>query len=303
MISNASVTAIVLAFNCSDVIVECLRSLKSSTYPVSILVIDNDSSDNTLELVNKHFPDVNVKRAHTNLGYSGGNNLGLKIAIEKGTKYAFIVNPDVRVEKECIKELVNILEHHPLASIASPKTYYGWPSNLLWFAGATIDWEKGLSPHTGFREEDIGQYDTLKQIDRANGGAMLVRLSSTSSIGLLDEKYFLYFEETDWSVRMVKAGFEIYYVPTAVCHHAVSSSTGGEGSALYWYYMTRNNLLFMSKHGRTFRKSFSAYLRQSSWGNIKHWLKNPSFESFHKIFATMKGYTDYYLGRFGKRSF
>jgi GT2 family glycosyltransferase len=270
-----------------------------------VVVVDSASADGTVEFVRASYPEAEVHASPVNLGYSGGNNVGIRSAIAHGAHYVLIINPDGMVADDMVERLVAAMEHDPLVGMVSPKVLYAAgsePSRRIWYAGATIEWERGRSPHIGFQEQDNGQYDVPRETGRPCGGTMLLRASALDKVGLIDERYFLYFEEVDWAVRFREAGYRIWYEPRAICWHNVSSSVGFEGNALYWYYMTRNNLLFMSKFGRQHWRSFRRYLwRSQSWPNLKEWITHPDSVGRRRIYATLKGYVDFALKRFGQR--
>ena len=299
------VTAVIVTYKSRTFIASCLDRLKRSDYPVKPLAVDCASGDGTVEFLRSEYPDVELIPSPVNLGCSGGNNLGVRQALASGCEYVLILNPDAMIAHDMLGRMVDVMEADPTVGIVSPKAYYASgsePSSRLWYAGAVIEWENGRSPHIGFREEDIGQYDVPGETGRPCGGTMLLRAAALGAVGLFDERYFLYFEDVDWSVRFQHAGYRIWYEPRATCWHNVSSSVGFEGNALYWYYMTRNNLLFMSKFGRQHWRSFRRYLwRSQSWPNLKEWITHPDSVGRRRIYATLKGYADFALKRFGQR--
>jgi len=296
--ADPPVVAIVVTYNSAGYIGACLDSLAKSPVPLDVVVVDNGSSDGTAAAVRRAHPSV-VVVAQANLGYAGGNNAGLARACDTGCRYAFIVNPDVVIDPGCVAHLVAHMDAHPDVAIACPKILRP-DRRTIWFAGATINWEEGVSNHRGQDQPDEGQFDEAGPMDRACGAAMLVRMSAVERVGRMPEDYFLYFEEMDWSLRFVAAGYGLAYVPSASCLHDASSSTG-HMSPLVYYYMTRNNLLFMSRFGRDHWASFSAALRRRSLFNVRWWLARPSAGNLCRVWAVARGYADFRLGRLGRR--
>lgn len=295
--TKPSVAVIVLAWNSSDCIVRCLTSLQTSTYPINVYVIDNASTDNTKDVV-RRFKKVAYRNSGSNLGYAGGNNVGLAIAQEHGYDYAFLVNPDAYVAPDCIQKLVAAMESDSSIGLASPKIYYA-DSNTIWFAGASLDPKTGLSPHIGQGEPDGPAYDQDQEVPRANGCALLVRMPALQRVGMLDERYFLYFEEIDWSLRFAKAGYRNFYVASAHAWHAASSSTGGYYTPLYQYYTTRNGLLCMREHSTASWWAFICRHLVSSGQRMYRTLRNRPRNFVKVTRAIGKGYVDFTRKRFG----
>jgi GT2 family glycosyltransferase len=297
-VSPPSVSAIVVTYNCADYVGRCLESLARSSTPMDVVVVDNGSADGTAGAVRRGHPAVAVIEQE-NVGYAGGNNTGFDWARRRGSRYAFVVNPDVAVGPRCVERLVEFMDGHDRSAIASPKIHYP-DGRTIWFAGASIDWTTGATPHRGMGQIDSGQFDEVQTMDRTCGAAMLVRMSAVERIGPMPDDYFLYFEETEWSRRFIAEGFELHYVPAAECVHAASSSTG-ENSPLVWYYLTRNNLLFMSRCGQAHWATFDASFRRRCSSIVKGWLRRPSAGNLRRAWAVIKGQRDFAAGRFGRR--
>lgn len=170
----------------------------------------------------------------------------------------------------------------------------------VWFGGSQIVWRNGATLQPGGK--DVGQFDHLRYTDRANGCAMLVRASAIDNIGLMDERFFLYYEETDWSVSFAKAGYKIGFEPKAKVRHKTSSSTGGFTGPLYQYYTTRNKLLFIGKQRPGMLLSVLAFSMVDSILKLNDIRKKTSPKHARLIArAIAKGYLDFMLGRFGKQ--
>ncbi|MCL4397664.1 glycosyltransferase family 2 protein [Patescibacteria group bacterium] len=236
---------------------ECLASLeklKVRDIDLSLIIVDNASEDDFSGYKSKW--DFIFIKNEKNLGYAGGNNVGIKRALEDGAEYVWILNNDTVVDPHCLQELVIAAQRHPSGGIFGAKIYFapGYEfhkekykkselGKVLWWAGGEIDWNNVMTKHRGVDEVDINQYAQEEKTGAVTGTAMLVTREVFEKIGLLDEKYFLYFEESDFCLRALRAGFELWYVPTAVVWHKNAGSSGA-GSDLHDYYTTRNRLLF-----------------------------------------------------------
>lgn len=293
------IVSIVLTWNSADFIDECIRSLINSSYKTDILIIDNDSSDNTRELIYKNFPDIKVINTGKNLGYAGGNNIGIRNALENNNDYIFILNPDAVVAHNCIKKLLDRLEQEKQVAAVSPKIYF-YNSNKIWFVGSNINWHSGETLQLG--GEDNGQYDHIRYTQRINGCAVMLRSQQIRNVGFMDDQFFLYYEETDWSVKFTDCGLKLGIVTDAKVWHKTSASTGGYSSPLYHYYMTRNRLLFMQKHKPLNLPLAVIITLYKNIILVKNTAKNKGIHSAYVIMkAVVKGYCDFATRKFGNQ--
>ena len=238
------VTVIILNFKVKKLALKCLESVQNSNYKeLEVILVDNRSNDGIEDDVRK-FRDVSFIQTGKNLGYSGGNNIGIKKALESGADYIFILNPDTTIERDCIKNLIDGMESAG-ADIAGPKIYFAG-SKKIWYSGGIMDWENVIGKHKGVDEEDRGQYDVPQETDFVTGAAMMVKREVFEKIGLFDEKYFLYYEDADFCERAKRDVFKVFYIPEAVVYHA-NAASAGLGSPLQDYYITRNRMLYASK--------------------------------------------------------
>lgn len=229
---------------------ECINSILKSTYKnYEIIVIDNNSTDNSVKLLEEKFnSDIKIIMADSNLGFSGANNLGIKYALNNGFDYVMLLNNDTVIDENMIKIMVDTSSN---SVVVSPKIYYYDDKNILWSAGGRINWSKGLPIQYGINEIDNHESNERKEIEFATGCCILIPIEAIRKVGMMSEDYFLYYEDTDYCVRLIREGFKIIYEPKAVLYHKVSASTGGEKSKMYWYYMTRNRLIFNKKFNKT----------------------------------------------------
>lgn len=298
--TRPKVTSIVLTWNSADYIETCIDSLLDSGYKTDLLIIDNNSSDNTRELITCKYPSLKLINTGENLGYAGGNNIGILEAITNNADYIFILNPDARIAKNCITSMVGRIESDTELAGVSPKIYYEG-SNDIWFAGSVIKWHSGVTTQPGGRDE--GQFDSVQYTERLNGCAMLIKTSVIKEFGLMDNNFFLYYEESDWTVTFTEANYRLGFEPSAMVWHAVSSSTGGHSSTLYHYYMTRNKLYFVHKHHPLMIPVVFTFMIFDSCLQILIVIKRSNLRRAFLISrAISKGYFDYFTRRLGKQS-
>jgi GT2 family glycosyltransferase len=244
-----AVSVIILNWNRSRDTCECLESVFKIRYPnYSVVVVDNGSDDGSAAEIEKAFDRVLVIRNEDNLGYAEGNNVGIRHALESGADYIWLLNNDTVVDRDALIAMVELAERDHGIGILGSKIYYFDQPEILWFAGATIDWKRAVSAHTGRLEKDTGQYEVEKEVDRVTGCSMLIRRKALEKVGLFDEKFFLYAEEVDLCVRAWKKGFRNYYVPKSIVYHKISVSTGENSVPVYAYYNTRNFLYLIRKN-------------------------------------------------------
>ena len=212
---------------------------------MEVIVIDNASKQDEASIIQKQFPRVNVIKSEKNLGFAGGNNLGIKEA--KG-KHIFLINNDTVFKEFNIDFLINRLESSPKIGIVCPKIRFAWGTNPIQYAGYTpLSKITVRNQAVGYGEENKCQYDTTHPTPYAHGAAMLIKREAINKVGLMPEDYFLYYEEIDWSMMFARAGYEIWYDPACTIYHKESQSTG-QDSPLRTYYITRNRLLLVKRN-------------------------------------------------------
>ena len=263
---------------------------------LEVIVVDNASKDDEATIIEQRYPQVKVIRSEQNLGFAGGNNLGIKTA--KG-KYLFFINNDtlLRHQTSNIRHLVNRLESSDKIGAVCPKIRFAWGNHPIQYAGYTP-----LSPITmrnhsiGFGEEDHGQYETAHPTPYAHGAAMMVKREAIDKAGIMPECYFLYYEELDWSMMIRHAGYDIWYEPSCTIYHKESQATG-QNSPLRTYYITRNRLLFVKRNNHSFTKYLSfCYL--IGVVTLKDILKFVFHGRLDLAKATIKGITDFLNSQF-----
>ncbi len=234
----------------------CIDSIKQTEDTPHIIVVDNASPDDSVEKIRAKHPDIELIVSRENLGFSGGNNLGIRSALQQGVEVIHILNNDTLVDKSAFTEGYKTVAGKNV--IAGAKIYYAKgfeyhqnqknKGNIIWYAGGYMDWQAVIARHYGIDEEDKGQLDQPKEVDFITGCYMAVPAKVFDQIGLLDEKFFLYLEDLDFTLKAKKAGVKTLYQPTIKIYHRNSSSTG-VGSPLVDYYLTRNRFLIGWRYG------------------------------------------------------
>ena len=248
-----------------------IDSIPLNDNSLEVIVVDNASKADEATTIQQRYPRVRVIKSDKNLGFAGGNNLGIKAA---HGKYLFFLNNDtlLRPQTSDFRHLISRLGADEKIGVVCPKIRFAWGSNPIQFAGYTP-----LSPITmrnraiGYGEEDNGQYDTAHPTPYAHGAAMMVKREVIERAGLMPECYFLYYEELDWSMMIRRADYEIWYEPACTVYHKESQSTG-QNSPLRTYYITRNRLLFVKRNIQGLDKYLS-YLYLTTFVATKDILK------------------------------
>lgn len=227
---------------------------------MEVIVVDNASKEDEASIIEKRYPNIKVIRSNKNLGFAGGNNLGIKAA--RG-KYLFFINNDTLLSHQpsAIESLISRLESDEKIGMACPKIRFAWGDNPIQFAGYTPLSRFSMRNHSiGFGETDKGQYNTPHPTPYAHGAAMMVKREALEKVGIMPECYFLYYEELDWSMMFTRAGYTIWYEPACTIYHKESQATG-QNSPLKVYYLTRNRLLFVKRNKKRYAKYITyAYL-------------------------------------------
>ncbi len=249
------VSVVTVNYNQSEVTCEFLRSFRQISYPkVEIFVVDNASPDDHPEIIKDQFPEINFIRTKTNLGFAGGNNVALPYC--KG-KYILFINNDTEVPTGFLEPLVEVLEKTPKVAMVSPKIHYFHTPNTFQFAGFTP-----IHPITirnfalGFGEKDVGQYDITCETGSIFGAAMLVSVEAMRKVGIMTDKFFLYYEEHDWAEHFKKAGYKIYFQGKSVVLHKEAISTVKE-SPFQIFYLTRGRILYARRNNHGIIKLMS----------------------------------------------
>ena len=258
---------------------------------LEVIVVDNASQrKEEADTISKRFPQVKVIKSEKNVGFAGGNNLGIRAA--QG-KYILLINNDTIFKDFNIQALIKRLESSPKIAVVCPKLRFSWGNNPIQYAGYTpLSKITVRNQAIGFGEEDHGQYDTAHPTPYAHGAAMLIKREALEKVGLMPECYFLYYEELDWSMMFTRAGFEIWYDPACTVYHKESQATG-QNSPLRTYYIVRNRLLLVKRNWKGITKYLSyAYLLGAV--GVRDILKYALSGKWKLLKATTNGLRDFY---------
>ncbi len=305
------ISVVIVNWNRKKDTIECLESLEkiNTDFKLEIVLVDNASTDGSRIETKKFLKRASFRRKNfrfeliknsKNLGFCGGNNVGINHAMNHGADYVLLLNNDTFVDKNFLINLIKTSKKYPKAGILAPKIYFapGYEfkkelykesdlGKVIWYAGGDIDWNNVYGSNHGVDEVDHGQFDEIRDTDFATGACMLLKRDALDDLKGLDEKYFMYFEDSDLSLRAKEEGWDVLYAPQSWIWHKVSQSSG-IGGPLNDYFITRNRLLFGMRYA-SLRTRFALYresLRLLSKG--RKWQK--------------KGVVDFYFGKFGKGS-
>ncbi|MCJ7826178.1 glycosyltransferase family 2 protein [Patescibacteria group bacterium] len=257
-----SIYAIIANWNGKTDTLECLSSLRvvrEKQPSLSVVVVDNGSTDGSVEEITKKFPWVHCVEVGMNLGFSGGNNRGITYVLKQNAEYVWLLNNDTVVDKNVLSAISSFSD--PTVGAVGSKIYFykgceyhkgrykkSDLGKVLWYAGGIIDWNNVLASHRGVDEVDHGQFDVEVKTDFITGCSFFIRTSVIKQVGLLDESFFMYMEDLDYSLRIQRLGLKTVYNPASMLWHKNASSSGGSGSSLHEYYQTRNRIRIGMKY-------------------------------------------------------
>ena len=237
---------IVLNWNGRDDTLRCLASLKAiRRADVRLICVDNGSTDGSVEAVRAAYPEVELIEAGSNLGYAGGNNLGLRRALERGTAWTVLINNDSIVASDVIEGFERALRSEPDAGVLAGKVYFADRPTTVWFAGQRVGAVLGYSGRPrGYGRKDAPRFQVVTDTGRAVGALMAISRDALEGVGLLNEDLFAYVEDVEFSLRARQRGFRVVFAPEARAWHRVSGSTGGEAASTHTlYYGARNSVI------------------------------------------------------------
>ena len=305
------VSIIIVNWNGKTDTLECLESLKNNDYPnYEVVIIDNGSK----EKFQVSDPKIKVIYNKENLGFSGGNNVGIKYALKNKANYILLLNNDTIVSNDFLSKMVKVAKRDDKIGMVGPKIYFHNEKTRLrpategttarqekiWFAGGKINWLYNKGTMIGYNEVDNGQYDKpeIQKTDYITGCCVLVKKEVIKKIGLIPEEYFLYYEDTDWSLKAQKQGYKCVFTPKATIWHKGSKSSIAE-SPSYIYYHIRNGLILAKKYAPWYIKPF-IYI-DINWRTKKQILKY-IFLPKKRIWAKyiLLGIKDFYFNKKGK---
>jgi GT2 family glycosyltransferase len=289
---------VILNSNRREDTLACLASLAKSKYQnLRIILLDNHSTDGSVESIQANFPNVQIIRLTENLGYAGNNNVGIQEAIQHEAAWVLVLNEDTILDPDCVTELVKVGESNQQIGIVGPMVYHHDEPDVIQSAGGVLG-KYWLSQHLGKNEPDRGQFKTPHRVEWISGCAMLVRRAAIEQAGMLDPKFFIYWEETEWCIRVSRSGWKIFHVPLAkLWHKGVQRDYQPKPS--FTYYGTRNHLLTLSKHnaplGVRLFNWFQIFRTLISWSIRPKWKHKREHRN-----AMWKGIIDFLHHRWGQ---
>jgi GT2 family glycosyltransferase len=246
------ISIITLNYNQTEATCAFLESTRKLQYPsYEILVCDMASvSDPTRKIEEGKYPNTRLLKSKKNLGFAGGNNWGMRQA--RG-EYIFIVNNDTEVTPDLLQKLIKPFKEDAEIGVTCPKIKYFSNPNIIEYAGFNpMNVYTGRTTSIGVMEEDRGQYNISRSTSAAHGCAMMVKREILERVGMFAEKFFLYYEEWDWSARITRAKYKIWYTADAEIYHK-ESLTVGKSNPIKVYYHTRNRILYMRRNSNIFQ--------------------------------------------------
>lgn len=303
--STQSVTFVMVNWNQRQLTLESLDSLsKLNCQNFSIVLVDNGSEDDSVDAVRDAFPKVTVLKNETNLGIAAANNVGIKYALKADSDYIFLINNDTTVNPEMLTHLIKVAESDPSIGIVGPTMLYFDQPDIIWCAGNHIDWDSGRSVllREGSPVSSIENV-SCQDVDFITSCAACIKRDVFENVGVMDERYFIYYDETDWFSRASTAGWRTVYVPWAKMWHKVSA-TMGESSPRTDYYMVRNRFLFLSKNLTGLKRVIS--LTRAGLQNMRaiaaYTVKSYGGDRLHNRNGKFFGMRDAILGHWGEMS-
>ncbi len=300
--STPKVAIIIVNWNGYALTKACLESLKELQYAnFKLILVDNGSVDGSGERLKSEFPEIELLTSPDNIGFTGGNNLGIQWALDHSFDQVLLLNNDTLVEPDFLDPLVSFLEQNPDYGAVQPKIMLEGERDKLWNAGG--GYFKGLEMtwSIGTGKTDEGQFDKEKDTPWITGCTMLVRSSTIRQAGMLDPRFFAYYEDVEWSFRIKKSGFRLRYLPQSKIYHVAGGSSKkiktkeGVVPPILHYYRTRNHLFLIRSHSNPLSFVLSLFYQT---------LKNAAFilylglnGRFQKVNAILKGH---YEGLFSK---
>lgn len=286
---------IVLNWNSPEDTIECIFSLKRiKNEQLKILCVDNASEDNSFDSIRSAHPDIETIRTGKNLGYAGGNNFGIKYALEKGADYFWLLNNDTVVDENALKELDSIFsENSNVGAVGSRIMYYS-ERNIIWFAGGMYKKFSGMTAHYLVNQDinKIKKPPAPIKLDFISGCSLMLSKTAVEKTGLLDESLFLYFEEIDYCERLKKCGFLFKMAPCSVVYHKISRSA--VGFPVKTYYFTRNRLYISKKY-------FPLFLPFVFLWCLRWPLISAVFKHRENLPYVKRAFADFFNGKMGQR--
>ena len=293
---SSDVAVIVVNWNRRQMTLACLASLAAlEGAAVDVILVDNGSQDGSAAAVAAAFPAVEIIALDENHGFVGGNNAGMARALAHGARYVLLLNNDTVVAPDLVAQLLAVAERDARIAVVGPTIYYHATPDVVWSAGGALDRRSGEGRMIGLGARDAGFVD--RPVDFVTGCAMLVRTAAVAQVGLLDSRFFAYYEEVEWCRRMRQAGFTVWHAAAGRVWHRIDPRPQAVTPHML-YFMTRNRLLFLRLAGMwtawlyvlliAYPRTLLSWTLRRRWADRRH-LRRPLW----------RGIVDYCTGRFG----
>lgn len=294
------VAVIILIWNGREDTLECLRSWRDDRYAdKQLIVVDNGSTDGSAEAIAREFPEVIVLRSERNLGFSGGNNIGLRYARSNGFDFALLLNNDTTVEPQALTELMSAVQAKQEVGLAAPVIHYYAEDRAVWFAASRMDLRRGEAVHDN--RQPPGRDATPYDVPWLTGCALLVRMTALAALGGLDERYFLSWEDVDFSLRAAAAGWKLAVVPSARIYHKGGRATRRLLGDNRDYYDLRNRLLLIRTHlRRGYARSAALVIARCLARPLRERGRRPAAR-LADLRRAMHAIADHFLGHYGEQ--
>lgn len=298
----AQLSIILVNYKRAQDTIDCIESLKQSTYSdFEIVVVDNASGDLSPEIIRSAHPSVNLIESSTNVGFAEGNNIGIRAVLASESQHILLLNNDTVVDPHALENMLARINAHADNGIVGAKIFYHDRQTVIWYAGGMFNPDSAFGKHFGIGETDSGAYDVARPCSLVTGCCMLFRRDVVEKIGLLDNDYFAYLEDADFCTRASRRCFQLYYEPTAIVYHKVSSTSTWD-SPIYIYFNLRNRIIFLRKNTTVLH--WLPYLPQLVYFYARQFIRlSLKWRSSAKTMAAWLGLVDglrNYTGEFGR---
>lgn len=287
---------VLINYNGFDDTIDCVESIRKNKYNnYRIVIVDNQSTDDSPQKLKETYgkdSDVILILSKANLGFSGGNNLGIKKALEDKADYVMLLNNDTIIDERCIERLVSKSKQHEDCAFITGKILYYYEPEKIWFAGGEYEIYKGSGRHFGIGEIDHGQFNEEKELSFACGCLVFMSRKCVETVGLMPEEYFLYGEDTAYSLEATKRKIKIIYDPEPVIYHKISASTS-KISNMTGYYVIRNRLYIIRKYNKGISKPMAYFF------TTVHVLKG-IIKGKYQFQAIRRAFADFRKGNMGR---
>ncbi len=250
---------ILLNYNGYKDTINCINSIKKSQkiYNYKIIVVDNNSTDNSLEFLEK-IENIKLIKSNSNDGFAAGNNIGIKYALDNNYKYILLLNNDTEIDSLALFNLLESADSDDKIGIMGARIMYFNNKELINYCGGKIDWLSCTAVHYNINQPYINlSKGSSVYTDFITGCCMLIKAEVFKNVGMLPEEYFMYYEDADFCVKVKEKGYELGLCENAIIYHKVSASSGGNQSAFSIKWATRNRMLFMKKYKKYTKGVFS----------------------------------------------